>query len=90
MYEKSASNPAFALVTEPGLARIAAGKKPDPLVRTPEDGAAEALFGIASTLNDSAMAEISMLYLRMALYLKPDLALAQIRGGSSRDLAEIR
>jgi tetratricopeptide (TPR) repeat protein len=78
LYQKIAGSAALAPVAQPGLARIAAGKKPDPMVRSAEDGAAEALFGIAASLTDPGSAEYSILYLRMALYLRPDLALAQI------------
>jgi tetratricopeptide (TPR) repeat protein len=68
----------FAAVVEPGLARIAAGTKAPPLVSTPAEGVAEALFGLAASLSDNASADVSVLYLRMALYLRPDFALAQI------------
>ena len=77
-YQKLAANPALGPITGPGLARIAAGKKPDPMVKSPEDGAAEALFGMAASLTDQASADISILYLRRALYLRPDLALAKV------------
>ena len=65
----------------PGLAQIAAGQKPGCLwsAALAEDARAERrLFGIAASLTDQASADISILYLRMALYLRPDLALAQI------------
>lgn len=78
LYQKIAVNAALAPVAQPGLARIAAGKKPDPMIRSAEDGAAEALFGIAASLTDQQSAEFSVLYLRMALYLRPDLPLAKI------------
>jgi tetratricopeptide (TPR) repeat protein len=77
-YDKMSTTAALAPVVNAGLARIAAGKKPDPMIRNAEDGAAEALFGIAASLSDQASADISILYLRMALYLRPDLALAQV------------
>jgi tetratricopeptide (TPR) repeat protein len=77
-YKKFASDPMLSAIAERGLARIAAGKKPDPLIGTAQDGAAEALFGIAGSLTDQASAEVSILYLRMALYLRPDLAMAQL------------
>ncbi|MCX7281105.1 MAG: tetratricopeptide repeat protein, partial [Alphaproteobacteria bacterium] len=67
----------LASVTRPGLARIAAGQKPEGMIRSPADGAAEALFGIAASLADAQSAEVSILYLRMALYLRSDLGLAQ-------------
>jgi tetratricopeptide (TPR) repeat protein len=77
-YEKLSTTAALAPVVNAGLARIASAKKPDPMIRNAEDGAAEALFGIAASLSDQASADISILYLRMALYLRPDLALAQV------------
>ncbi len=86
LYQKAKSNPALGPVAEPGLARIAANKKPDPTVRSAEDGAAEALFGIAASLTDQNSAEVSILYLRMALYLRPDLALAQVLLGGRFEL----
>jgi len=65
-------------VTRSGLARIAAGQKPESLIRNPADGAAETLFGIAASLSDAQSADVSILYLRMALYLRPELGLAQL------------
>jgi tetratricopeptide (TPR) repeat protein len=60
------------------MARIAAKERPESLVRNPADGAAETLFGIAASLTDGQSADVSILYLRMALYLRPDLGLAQV------------
>ena len=77
-YNRLASNPALTPVVSAGLARITSGKKPDPMIGNAGEGAAEALFGIASSLSDQESADVSILYLRMALYLRPDLALAQI------------
>jgi tetratricopeptide (TPR) repeat protein len=54
------------------------GSKTAPLVATPADGVAEALFGLAASLSDNASADVSVLYLRMALYLRPDFGLGQI------------
>lgn len=78
LYQSHMNESGLASVTRPGLARIAAGQKPDPLIRNPADGAAEGLFGIAASLTDAQSADISILYLRMALYLRSDLGLAQI------------
>ncbi|HEY2837145.1 MAG TPA: tetratricopeptide repeat protein, partial [Rhizomicrobium sp.] len=78
LYEKVATESAAVPIAKEGLARIAANKKPDPFVRTAEDGVAEGLFGMAASLNDRGSADISILYLRMALYLRPDLALASL------------
>jgi Flp pilus assembly protein TadD len=78
LYEKVMSESAIAPIAKEGLARIAANKKPDPFVRSAEDGVAEGLFGMAASLNDRSSADVSILYLRMALYLKPDLSLASL------------
>jgi tetratricopeptide (TPR) repeat protein len=77
-YNGLAKSTALSPLTEQGLARLAKNQKPDPMIRSAEDGAAEGLFGIAASLSDASSADVSILYLRMALYLRPDLALAQI------------
>ena len=74
----SPTYPALAPLAAAGLARIAKGEKPEAMIRTAEDGAAEGLFGIAASLTDASSADVSILYLRMALYLRPDLALANV------------
>ncbi len=80
LYNGHKGESAFAAVVEPGLARIAAGgaAKTTPLVASPAEGIAEALFGLAASLSDNASADVSVLYLRMALYLRPDFPLAEI------------
>ncbi|MFO1248995.1 MAG: tetratricopeptide repeat protein [Alphaproteobacteria bacterium] len=78
LYQSHINESGLASVTRPGLARIAAGTKPEGMIRSPQDGAAEALFGIAASLTDAQSAEVSILYLRMALYLRSDLGLAQV------------
>jgi len=78
LYQAHSDEGGLASVTRPGLQRIAAGEKPEGLIRSPADGAAEALFGIAASLTDAQSADDSILFLRMALYLRPDLGLGQI------------
>lgn len=78
LYRAHAGNEALAAVIQPGLERIARRRKPDAMVRSAQDGVAEALFGIAASLTGEQSADVSILYLRMALYLRPDLDLAQI------------
>jgi len=78
LYEKYLTEPGVAPIVQSGLARLAENKKPAPFVRSAEDGVAEGLFGIAASLSDQSSAEVSILYLRMALYLRPDLALANL------------
>ena len=78
LYQSHITEGGLASVTRPGLARIAAGQKPEAMIRSTADGAAEALFGIAASLTDAQSSEVSILYLRMALYLRSDLGLAQV------------
>lgn len=78
LYSKFVDDPGMKAVAEAGLARIKAGRKPDPLIVRAQDGAAEALFGIAASLTDQASADVSILYLRLALYLRPNLDLGAV------------
>jgi tetratricopeptide (TPR) repeat protein len=78
LYTKVGDDSSFAPVVRAGLARIALGQTPDPLIVRAEDGAAEALFGIAASLGDPSSRDISILYLRLALYLQPNLDLAKL------------
>jgi tetratricopeptide (TPR) repeat protein len=82
LYMKLKDDDAFSVVVEPGLQRIAKGTIPEPLAPRAEDGAAEALFGIAASLNDDNSRDVSILYLRLALYLQPKLELASILLGN--------
>ncbi len=77
-YEKMRADSALAPLAAQGLARIAAGRKPDRLVASQAAGAAEALFGIAASLSDENSADVAVFYLRLALYLAPDLDLAKV------------
>jgi tetratricopeptide (TPR) repeat protein len=77
-YTKLKADAALEPIAAEGLARIVAGQKPDRLISTPTAGSAEALFGIAASLTDENSADVAVLYLRLALYLAPDLDLAKI------------
>jgi len=78
LYEKMRNDDSLQPIAVAGLARIAAGIKPDRLVDSAQEGAAESLFSIAASLNDATNADIAILYLRFALYLQPDFDLAKI------------
>ncbi len=78
LYARLAGNVALAPVVAVARARMARGDKPDPLIERPQDGAAEALFGIAASLTEETSADVSVLYLRLTLHLKPDFDLANI------------
>ena len=78
LYERIEGADSLQPIANAGLARIAAGTKPERLVGNPQEGAAEGLFSIAVSLNDATSADIAILYLRFALYLQPDFDLAKI------------
>ncbi|HVZ27630.1 MAG TPA: tetratricopeptide repeat protein, partial [Rhizomicrobium sp.] len=77
-YRGVAASSALAPLADAGLARIAKSQKAEPMVTSAEQGAAEGLLNIASTITDRSDADVSILYLRMVLYLRPDMGLAQI------------
>ncbi len=64
-------------VIESALSRLRSGVAPAPLVRTPADGLAEALYGLASALAQESGIDISILYTQLALYLRPDFDVAR-------------
>lgn len=65
-------------VASSGLARIATGKKPKPLIETASQGAAEGLFGIAASLTEDRSSDVAIFYLNLSLYLRSDLDLARV------------
>ena len=78
LYTKAVTEPGLKEIAAAGLDRIKNHKKPDALIVRAEDGAAEALFGIAASLTDQGSADVSILYLRLALYLRPNLDLGAL------------
>ena len=77
-YTKFSEDGGLKVITAAGLARLKAGRKPDALIPHAEDGAAEALFSVSASLTDQASAATSIRYLRLALYLRPDLDLGAV------------
>ena len=77
-YTKLQTEPALEPMAVQGLARLGTSEKPERLVRSPAQGAAEALFGIAASLSDQNSADVAVFYLRLALFLEPDMDLAKI------------
>lgn len=61
-------------VLERELASLDAGEPPLMDVATPADGAAEALFGLASALGQEGGKRLSLFYTRLALHLRPDFS----------------
>jgi len=65
------------LVVE-GIRETKAGKKLAPLAETPQQGAAEALYGIGASLTRRGGEDLALVYLQLALYLNPNHALAML------------
>ncbi|MBT6094508.1 MAG: tetratricopeptide repeat protein [Rhodospirillaceae bacterium] len=59
-------------------ARLKSGKKPEKILRTAKDGAAEALFSIANSLRRQRARETALVLARLALHLRQDFPIAQI------------
>ncbi len=51
---------------------------PQPTIRSPADGLAEALFDLASVLNQAETIDLALLYDRFALAVRPQFPLAQL------------
>ncbi len=77
-YDARSEDGALTPVLLEAKARLARGSRVEPLISSAQDGAAESLFGIAASLNDAAIVDASVLYLRYTLYLRPDHNLAHL------------
>ena len=63
---------------EPALARVEAGTAPALAVASAAEGAAEGLFGVASSLRQQNASESALLFGQMGLYLRPEFPVMQI------------
>ena len=60
------------------LADLDAGRPLDPIIRNAKDGAAEVLYGLGAAGSKQGDELAALIYLRLALYLRPDHALAAV------------
>jgi tetratricopeptide (TPR) repeat protein len=81
LYQRFIAENADSDMVVVAMARLSAGEKPTPRIASAADGAAEALFDIASILNQSETADLSLIYGRLAVELKPDFPLAALLVG---------
>ena len=89
-YAKFEGDDGLQPVIDEATERMAKGTIPDRLVPTANEGAAESLFGIASSLTDATSADIAILYLRFALSHGARSRSCQDRAGRPfRDAGEI-
>jgi tetratricopeptide (TPR) repeat protein len=67
--------PQHPLVVE-AMGELKDGEKLDPLVESPQAGAAEVLFGLGTSLGRQGGEDLALAYLQLAIYLAPDHPLA--------------
>jgi tetratricopeptide (TPR) repeat protein len=78
LYDNFAKRMPAALWLEALTSSLEAGAKAPPTVPDAGAGAAEALFDLATILNQEEADDAALAYLRLALHLRPDLAIAQV------------
>jgi tetratricopeptide (TPR) repeat protein len=78
LYQRLAEGDQGQVVVSSALARIAKGGVPSRLIASPTDGIAEALFDLASVLDQRETLDASLIYAQLALDLRPDFPLAQL------------
>jgi Flp pilus assembly protein TadD len=78
LYERLATSDQGNDVVQPALARIGHGEVPARIIAAPIDGLSEALFDLASILDQRETLDASLIYARLALDLRPDFPLAQM------------
>jgi tetratricopeptide (TPR) repeat protein len=76
VYEDFAKTTAKHPMVEAALADLKAGKKLEPIAHDAREGAAEALYGIGGAGRGEGDELAPLVYLRLALYLRPDHDLA--------------
>lgn len=85
MYQSYGGEETDNLLFGDALKRVAEKKAPEPLVGNAREGLAESYFDIASILPKERAGEFVLVYVRMALYLRPDFPLAQLLMGDVFD-----
>jgi len=63
-------------LVEAALKELEAGHQLPPLVRTPQEGAAEVLYGLGAALARQGGEDLALVYLQLGLWLDPDHPLA--------------
>jgi len=78
LYDRLADNEEGSATIASALQRLEAGTIPPRIVTSPRDGVAEALFDLATALNRRETLDASLIYVRLALDLRPDFPIAQL------------
>jgi tetratricopeptide (TPR) repeat protein len=85
LYERAIARDGTNDIAERGLKRLAAGQVPPSLITRPAQGGAEALFDLATLMNQRETVDSGLVYARLSLDLDPDFAPAVLLIGEMRD-----
>ena len=78
LYDRYLNENPDTILIDSEVKRVASGATAEPLVRNATDGLAEALFNVASTLQQQGANLLALNYARLALYLKPDFPVCEV------------
>ena len=78
LYEQYISENPDTVLLDPEMKRLAEDRSAEPMVKDSTDGFAEALFNVASTLQQQGATLLAMSYGRLAMSLKPDFPVAAV------------
>jgi tetratricopeptide (TPR) repeat protein len=67
------------------LAQVAAGERPELLVRTPADGMGEVFFGLGEALSGEGSMAVGVILLQFSLYLTPDATFPLVTLASAQE-----
>jgi len=82
LYAKFTERAGDAIYLQHDLARTRARQTPPAIYAKPTDGMAEALFDLASALQDGRTGDLAQMYAQAALWLKPEFPAARLLLGS--------
>ncbi len=77
LYDQYLAENPDTMLLEQAFARLDSGEPAQPLVRSAAEGMAEALFNLATTLQQQNVGRAALTYARMALALRPDFAVCR-------------
>ena len=78
IYEDFRENSPQSMAVDAALERLQRGEDPMPVIETPQDGMAEALFQLATIFQQEGASDLGLIYVRLALYLNPELSFARV------------
>ena len=78
LYDQYLEENPDTILLDSEIKRLDSGGLAEPLIRNASDGLAEALFNVASTLQQQGANLLALDYARLALYLKPDYPVCEV------------